>query len=97
MYAFLSGLWVHYLLSHWEVYWDRSYEKEVYNLSMVEYLDILPGLHTYNINHEGSSGSMEAKLALKLTTYIFVQSDGHFHVGHRVTNDDSTMIYYIKN
>ena len=47
--------------------------------------------HKCNVNHSGSSGSMESKLALSMVTEICRETNGAANVGKLVTDDDSTM------
>ena len=53
--------------------------------------------HICSINHEGSSGSMEAKLALELTTKLFDESKGRVYLNQIVSDDDSTMRALLKH
>ena len=50
-----------------------------------------PPTHKCTINHEGSSGSMEAKLALSLTEFLFDETQGCVYLNEIVSDDDSTM------
>ena len=50
-----------------------------------------PPEHDCTINHEGSSGSMEAKLALRLTEEIYRKKNGRVYLQKIVSDDDSTM------
>ena len=53
--------------------------------------------HICNINHSGSSGSMEAKLALILLEKVFKETAGKVYVTEMVTDDDSTIRSHCKN
>ena len=50
-----------------------------------------PVPHFCTINHEGSSGSMEANLALSLTIELFDKSNASVCLNEIVSDDDSTM------
>ena len=50
--------------------------------------------HTCNINHEGSSGSMESILCRKLLEEVHVMSFNKVAVGEVVSDDDSTLRSY---
>ena len=54
-------------------------------------LGINPPPHSCTINHEGSSGSMEAKLALELTKKLHIAKNERAYLKHMVSDDDSTM------
>ena len=58
-------------------------------------VDQLP-IHKYNVNHSGSSGLMESKLALSMITDICKDTNGAANIGKLVTDDDSTMCTNIK-
>ena len=53
--------------------------------------------HICPINHSGSSGSMEATVALDLTTEIYTNSKGKVHIKELVSDDDSTMRSLLKH
>ena len=59
-------------------------------------VDHLPQ-HKCNVNHSGSSGSMESKLALCMVTDICRETNGAANVGELVTDDDSTMRANLKH
>ena len=56
-----------------------------------------PVSHFCTINHEGSSGSMEAKPALSLTTELFDKSKARLYLNEIVSDDDSTMRALLKH
>ena len=47
--------------------------------------------HNCNVNHEGSSGSMEGDLCLDLLNLINSETDEKVFVSHLVTDDDTTL------
>ena len=47
--------------------------------------------HNCNVNHEGSSGSMEGDLALELLQGIHRDTEQKVFVSHLVTDDDTTL------
>ena len=53
--------------------------------------------HKCNVNHFGSSGSMESKLALSMVTDICKGTNGAANVGKLVTDNVSTMRANIKH
>lgn len=50
-----------------------------------------PPVHLYTINREGSSGSIEEKLALELTEQLFNETKGRVYLHKKLSDDDSTM------
>ena len=50
-----------------------------------------------NINSHGSSGAMEAELALVLTEKVFTDNDGNVFVCYIVSDDDSTMRCHLQH
>ena len=65
--------------------------KKCVKCSRYKRLGTSPNVHRCTINHEGSSGSMEAKLALELTTNMFNDKKGKVFLNEIVSDDDSTM------
>ena len=53
--------------------------------------------HKCNVNHSGSSDSMESKLVLLMVTDICKGTNGAANIGKLVTDDDSTMRANIKH
>lgn len=53
--------------------------------------------HTCPINHIGSSGSMEAKLALELTLEMHTKTKGRDFVESIISDNDSTMRSLLKH
>ena len=53
--------------------------------------------HFCTVNHEGPSGSMEAKMALDLTVDLHAKFNGRIHLGKIVSDDDSTMRSLLKH
>ena len=53
--------------------------------------------HVCTINHDGSSGSMETKLALQLTVDIFEHNNNNFYLHKLVIDDDSAMRSLLKH
>ena len=53
--------------------------------------------HYCTVNHNGSSGSMEAIVALDLTTDVHVHSKGKVIIEALVSDDDSTMRMLLKH
>ena len=53
--------------------------------------------HIFPINHSGYSGSMEAIVALDLTTEIHTNFKGKVYVRELVSDDDSIMISLLKH
>ena len=54
-------------------------------------LGIDPPPHDCTIDHEGSSGSMETKLELRLTEQMFENKNGRVYLQKIASNKDSTM------
>ena len=54
-------------------------------------------IHDCNINHTGSSGSMEATLAKNLLLEVHESTNGRVNVGQIITDDDSTMMKHCKS
>ena len=52
-------------------------------------LDTSP--HVCSTNHEGLSGPIEAKLALKLTVELFEKKKSNMHLNKIINDNDSTM------
>ena len=66
-------------------------QKKCVKCGRAKRLGIDPPEHDCTINHEGSSGSMEAKLALRLTEEIYRKKNGRVYLQKIVSDDDSTM------
>ena len=56
-----------------------------------------PKPHFCTVNHEGSSGAMEAELALDLVTEMHTVSQGRVFIHTIVSDDDSTMRSLLKH
>ena len=60
-------------------------------------LGVDPKSHVCSINHVGSSGSMEAKLALQLTEELYTDKSGHIFRNKIMSDSDSTMRSLLKH
>ena len=66
-------------------------EEKCAKCARAQKLGVNPNAHSCTINHEGSSVSMEAKLALDLTIQLHNEKNCKAYLKNIVSDDDSTM------